>query len=113
MGLFDTNACTQERLQGFYLVKERESVDLLHNETEGGKHGNAAVLQLSLAEDANIEDLRETKRVESNIARKRSVEVSRLLQEGNGVRERTGENRHARSGDRWYTANRVNTIFRS
>ena len=67
---------------------------LLDGPAEDGKHGNAAVLELSLAENLDVEHLGETEGVESNVTRKGAVEVGWLLQKGHGVRVGAGEDSH-------------------
>ena len=83
-----------------YLVEEREGVDLLDDVSQRGKHSNATVLQLSLAKDAEIENLGEAERIEASVTRERAIEISRLLKEGNRLRERAREHSHARRRDR-------------
>jgi hypothetical protein len=67
---------------------------LLHDPAEHGKHGNAAVLELSLAEHLHVEHLGEAKGVEANVTRERAVEVGGLLEEGDRVRVRAREHSH-------------------
>ena len=42
------------------LREEREGIDLLNEEAQGGKHGKAAMLELSLTQNAQIEDVRKS-----------------------------------------------------
>jgi len=55
----------------------------LDNPAENSKHSNAAMLQLSLAEDLYVENLREAEGVETNITRQGAIKVGGLLKEGN------------------------------
>jgi hypothetical protein len=86
-----------------HLVEEGESVELLHNQAESGKHGNAAVLELSLAENLDIKNIRETEGIEADIAGQGSVEVGGLLEERHRLGEGSTEHSHARSGGRCTT----------
>ena len=83
-----------------YLVEERKGVNLLNDETEGSEHSNATVLELSLTQNADIENLGKPKRIKANVTRERAIEVGRLLKERHGLRERAREDSHARGGDR-------------
>ena len=47
-------------VDGSHLGEEGEGVLLLHEEAEDGEHGEAAVLELSLAEHAEVEHVGET-----------------------------------------------------
>jgi hypothetical protein len=67
---------------------------LLHNPAEHGKHSNAAVLELSLAQNLHIEDLREAEGVEADVTREGAVKVGGLLEEGHRIREGALEDCH-------------------
>jgi hypothetical protein len=56
-----------------HLVEKGESVELLNNQAEGGKHSNAAVLELSLAENLNIKNIRESKGIEADVTGQGSI----------------------------------------
>jgi len=85
-------------INGGHLGEEGESVLLLDEEAEDGKHGEAAVLELGLAEHAEVEHVREAKGVEANVAGVLAVEVDGALEEGDSVREVTLHLELAHSG---------------
>ena len=86
-----------------YLVEEGENEDLLSQVAKNSKHGNAAMLQLSLTQNLDIKNLGEAERVESNITGERAVKIGGLLQERNRLGERAREDSHARSRNRCTT----------
>ncbi len=55
------------------LREEGEGVHLLHNESQNGKHGKAAMLELGLAQNAEIENVREP--LESSLSESRDTPV--------------------------------------
>ena len=63
--------------------REGKADELLHDSAEGGKHGNAAVLELRLAQPVQRVLSREAEGVEANIANHGAVEGSRAGKEGN------------------------------
>ena len=73
---------------------------LLDDPAEDGKHGNAAVLKLSLAENLHVEHLGEAKGVEANVTGEGAVKVGGLLEEGDRLGEGALEHRHLGGGDR-------------
>ena len=69
-------------------VHTREGEDVLGHGTGSGKHGNAAVLELRLAEELDVRDLRAAERVEADVADHGAVQGSGLLEERNRRRHR-------------------------
>ncbi len=78
----------EEGLGGQLVVEagERQVGLLLNDEAEGGKHGNAAVLQLGLAQPLDVEIVGEAKRVKANIAGQGSIQPGRAGEERHGDR---------------------------
>jgi len=64
-----------------HVLEHRERDKFTRQETDGGEHGNAAVLDLGLAEPFDVEHLGEAKRIETHITDV-SVESLGLRQEG-------------------------------
>ena len=78
----------EESLGGELVVEARaRKLDLLlDDEAEGGKHRNASVLQLSLAQPLDIEIVREAERVKANIASQGTIQPGRAGEERHGDR---------------------------
>mmetsp|Transcript_30663 Transcript_30663/g.64162 ORF Transcript_30663/g.64162 Transcript_30663/m.64162 type:complete len:244 (-) Transcript_30663:144-875(-) len=71
-------------VDGGELGEEREGVNLLDNESEDSEHSEAAVLELSLTQNAEIENIGEAQGIEANVAGQGTIQVGRALEEGNG-----------------------------
>ena len=78
----------RERVAGLASAETRAEWDLLDDAAGPREHAHAAVLELSLAEPLEVNEVREAKRVETNIAGHRAVEVLRLRKEGHRFRLR-------------------------
>jgi hypothetical protein len=76
----------RERVAGLASAETRAEWDLLDDAAGPREHAHAAVLELSLAEPLEVNEVREAKRVETNIAGHRAVEVLRLRKEGHRFR---------------------------
>jgi hypothetical protein len=63
----------------------RELVDILDNEAGGGEHANTAVLELSLAEPAEVDQARESERIEANVTNEGAIQGSRALRLGDSI----------------------------
>ncbi len=57
--------------------------NILDDGPKHGKHGNTAMLDLSLLEELDVTDGGKAKRIEPSITRERFIKVCRLLQERN------------------------------
>jgi len=60
--------------------------DVLEHGAGGGKHGNAAVLQLSLAEETDVSDTGQAQGVEADVTDHAGSERLVALEEGHGLR---------------------------
>ena len=77
------------------LLEAGEGVGVLDDHSGGGEHGNAAVLDLSLASPAEVEEVGEAKGVESNIANESAVEVAGAAEAGDGLNAKALHERNA------------------
>jgi hypothetical protein len=63
----------------------------LNNHASGGKHGNTAVLDLSLASPVQVQPVREAKRVEADVADHGAIQILWPLSSRDGINTKTLE----------------------
>ncbi len=68
---------------GAAVLEHGEGNELLDQEANNAKHANTAVLELSLAEPAEVEVVGEANGVEANVTGVGSIELGRALEERN------------------------------
>lgn len=66
-------------------LKAGDGGDILDDHAGGGKHGNAAVLDLSLTGPVKVEPVGETEGIEADVTNHGAIEVLRAVSSGDGV----------------------------